>query len=516
MVWLLALLLSQADDPTTVAAKLDAAIGGIPGIAGKPEPKPVGDDAFIRRLYKDLVEVAPTAAEAQAFAADPNPNKRAALIDQLLADDRFGGYWARRFTSTWFGDPSKLRFVDLQGLPEGFEQKVLKNFEGWLAGRLRKDVPWNQVVYDILDSRGTTEGDPAMAYKLSFYRGKEMPLDFAQGMARDFLGIRLYCTRCHDHPYDRWTIDDLYGMAAFIARQRVRIVDGTMVELKHSDSGELILPGARALVIEPKFLFGGKPGQFDDRMKLLGFYLSQRSTIQVPRVLVNRAWAWLFGAGIHHPLDDFGLMYKPISPALLDILTRDVADHQISLRRLVQVICLTKAYQMPTPEEMPEVATFRHLARARASTLGYSPLGDSPPVIPLAFDAPAAWERVRDRQGSKALFIVRGKQDASQRAEFALLQGNMSRWTVNSNLKQFVNPKVTKDLLEGKLKATWKEVAGPNTCIRGQDGPTEFVAIAVVVEAPAGPFTFRFEGPASVVEEWRAEVVALVKSAVPR
>src|SRR5439155_930451 len=120
----------------------------------------------------------------------------------------------------------------------------------------------------------------------------------------------------------------------------------------------------------------------------------------------NRVWGWLFGVGIVHPVDDFNLRSKAISSPLLEALNRDTIDHQYSLKRLVRVLCNTRGYQMPTPEEEPDAVTFRHLVRARVVKDAYVPIGERPPAPPLAFDVPAAWTRVKPKFGAKALYVV--------------------------------------------------------------------------------------------------------------
>jgi hypothetical protein len=143
-----ALLLLQADD--LPSATLDSAIKAISGYHERTTTKPADDDAFLKRLYADLLGGPPTNAELQAFVADVLPKKRAAAIDQLVTDDRFNDFWARRFTRVFFGDPDKLRIDDMPGV----ETAAVRNFERWLSAEFKKDTPWTDIVYRILNARG--------------------------------------------------------------------------------------------------------------------------------------------------------------------------------------------------------------------------------------------------------------------------------------------------------------------------------------------------------------------------
>jgi hypothetical protein len=236
---------------------------------------------------------------------------------------------------------------------------------GWFKRQLIKETPYTDVVRYMLDARGTDEGDPALAYKLSFYKEEGQAIEFANGVAKHMLGIRILCARCHDHPFDRWTVQDYYGLAAFNVRQRVRGFGNGgekdsvgHVEVKYADEGEMeiqrspdandkdskvkLAQGGKA---DPVFLFGGAAGKNDDRAKVLGQLITQKANTQLPRAMVNRVWSFLFGRGIVHPVDDFNLKNKALSPALLDNLTRAFVDSKYSIKELVKLVCNTDVYQ---------------------------------------------------------------------------------------------------------------------------------------------------------------------------
>jgi len=225
----------------------------------------------------------------------------------------------------------------------------------------------------MLDARGTDEGDPALAYKLSFYKEEGQAIEFANGVARHMLGIRLLCARCHDHPFDGWQVKDYYGLAAFNVRQRARGFGNSSekdavehVEVKYADEGEMeiqrspdandksakvkLAQGGKA---DPVFLFGGAAGKNDDRAKVLGMLMTSKANTQLPRALANRVWSWLFGKGIVDPVDDFNRRNKPLSSALLENLARTFVDGKYSIKYLVKAICNTETYQRSAESEAP-------------------------------------------------------------------------------------------------------------------------------------------------------------------
>jgi hypothetical protein len=516
---------AQGVDEPTASANLDAAMKSISGYNLRDEPKPIGDEAFLKRLLKDLVDVAPTEAELKTFASDPDPKKRSAMIARLVEDDRFSTFWAGRFAEVFFGDAEKLKFTEIYDRPPGLEVRVVKQFKEWLAGKLKKDISWNEIVSAMLDARGTTEGEPAMAYLLSFHRGKGLAVEFPLGVARHFLGIRLTCAQCHDHPYDKWRIEDYYGMSSFVIRQKVRIVAG-VPELKYSDEGEVQFPnlgGSKTAEVKlskggtgsPNFLLGGAAGRNDDRMKALAGFLTDRSNTQFTRAWVNRVWGWLFGYGILHPVDDFNLKNRALSPALLESLVRDTRDQNHSLKRLIRVICNTAAYQMPTPEELPHASTFRHSAMLRVQRGPYYPLGRNAPALPVALDAPVEWVRVGARDGAKASYLIPNKSDKTRTVELSLRSGKVDKDAMDSLKNQFEYHKANakEEVLEGKTKVTLTEISGKYCCDRMLDGPTEYLIWLASFEAADGKsYYLKLPGPAEIVGGWREEFLSLLKS----
>jgi hypothetical protein len=517
------LLLAQAapDDAPLIVPQIDAAVRGIAGYNQRAELRPVADDVFLRRVMKDLVDAAPTDAEAKAFAESTDAHKRSKKINELLADQRYGKFWARRFVEVFFGDVNRQRWTELPELPPGREAVFIAACGDQLAHQFNKDVPWTEVVSGLLDARGTTEGDPSLAYLLSMRRGKGYTREFAEKVPRELLGIRLACARCHDHPYDKWTMGDYYGMAGFVVRQRAKVY-GENIEAKYSNFGEMKMdsgglpasaPFHEGEEVRPKFLYGQKPGENDDRMKSLIGYLTERSTNQLPRMLANRTWGWLFGYGVLHPVDDFNLRNKATSPALLELLTKSLIDGGYSLKQLLRVICNTQAYQMPTPAEAPEGESFRHLAAKKAGPRVYEKLPLKPPALPVAFEAPEGWTRVPARTPAKAVYLVPHKDDKARTVELGLYEGKLDE-AGYENVTGKIDPlKKSVQNLKGKdgTKIALIEVTGTNWCQPTAEGPVDYRFWVAVIDAKK-PLYFRVGGPGDHLDPWRADLISLLQS----
>jgi hypothetical protein len=502
------LLLVQTQQVRDVADALDAAVQRISGYR-PPDAPIVDDETFLKRVFKDLIDEAPSAAEIAAFIADVAPDKRARRVDRLLEDDRFAEFWSKRFGQGFFGDLEKPRPLQILDKPPGIELRLVQRYQGWLRDQLKKDAPWTQIVSGTLDARGTTEGDPALGYLLSFHRGEGAPVEFAQGMIRDFLGVQIYCARCHDHPFDRWNVEHYYSIAAFVARQQVRGVKGE-IELKYAAEGEVKDPAGK--VAQPQFLFGGRAGPVDDRMSVLVNFMTAKGNTQLPRALANRVWAWLFGAGIVNPADDFNLKNRAVSPAVLETLVKDQIGSNYSLKRLVRVICATKSYQQATSEEAPGTMSFRHLVVPKVRNGRHVAL-ENPPKLPLALEIPGSWTRVRPLDYSKAMFLVRGKADRTLTAEVSLHQGKKDKQFMETNARQLFKPQKSSAPVEPGSGSTLHELSGPCSCVARDMVPTPWLIWVVVVETPTEAFTLKFDGQADVVREWRDEFITLIKSA---
>ena len=325
-------------------------------------PSPPADDAaFLRRAFLDALGVLPGPEEARAFLADRDPEKRAKLVGGLPGRPEFADFWA-------------LKWADLlRNEEKSMGDKGVWVFTRWLRDQMARDVPLDEFARSLVASRGTTYRDPPT----SFYRTNRDPTAAAEAVGQVFLGVRLQCARCHNHPFDRWTQDDYYGLAAYfgnLARKQVNDARRDKFD-KHLIMGDevLYLAGSPGMIhprtgskVAPKPPGGPSPalGDGPDARDDLAEWLT-RDNPQFARTMANRVWYHLLGRGIVEPVDDFRDSNPPSNPALLDALTAEFVRGGMRLRPLVTLIMKSRTYALgakPEPTNRDDEANF-----ARAS-----------------------------------------------------------------------------------------------------------------------------------------------------
>ena len=340
-------------------------------------PSEVCDDAvFVRRASLDLLGLIPTADEARAFVHDADPHKRARLIDDLLQRPEFAEFWA-------------LKWADLLRIEEKtLDRKGVQNFHAWIRTAIATDRPVDEFVREIIGSRGSTYASPASNY----YRAMRDPLMRAETTAQVFLGIRLGCAKCHNHPFDRWTQDDYYGWANLFARVEYRVLENRRRDDndKHEFDGEQIVymsrkgevTNARTGEPQPPQFLGDGSHAFDrdsgqDRLEQLAGWIARPDNERFVKTQVNRVWFHLLGRGIVDPIDDFRATNPPSHPELLDTLARDFVEQDFDLRHLIRTIMNSRTYQLsavPNDTNRDDGANF---SRAQVRRLSAEQLLDS-------------------------------------------------------------------------------------------------------------------------------------------
>ncbi len=321
--------------------------------------EPATDAAFLRRASLDAIGLPPTPEEARAFLDDPAPDKRSKLVDRLLARPEFADFWA-------------LKWADLLRN----EEKVMGDkgvwvFQRWLRDQVAADVPLDEFARRIVSARGSTYRNPPA----SFYRTNGDPQTAAETVGQVFLGVRLQCARCHNHPFDVWTQDDYYGLAAYFANVGRKILDDTKRDKfdKHEINGDVIvhLAGSPRMaqprsgeMMNPKPPGGPRPDLHNDPNALddLADWLT-RDNPQFARNLANRVWFHLMGRGVVDPVDDFRDSNPPSNPALLDELAGSLKANGYRLRPLVKLIMTSRTYALgPETNEsnLDDEANFSH------------------------------------------------------------------------------------------------------------------------------------------------------------
>lgn len=291
------------------------------------------DEEFVRRVRLDVTGLLPTAAEARAFLSDTDPAKRAKLIDRLLETPEYADFWAMKWADV------------LRNTRKQVAYRGAHNYRRFLAETFAQNRPFDQFVGELITSSGDTMMNPAANY----YRVSRDPLECAETTAQLFLGVRMQCAKCHNHPFERWTQDDYYGFAAFFARvkqkkpeangEREVVFLARGGEVSHLRTGQVMKPKAPGV---PAY----EVGAAEDRRAFLAKWLADPANPFFARSVVNRIWFHLMGKGIVDPVDDFRDSNPPCNEKLLDALAADFAKSGFDFKHVVRVILNSRSYQL--------------------------------------------------------------------------------------------------------------------------------------------------------------------------
>lgn len=296
------------------------------------------DTEFIRRAYLDTLGLLPTAEEVRAFLADPSPTKRQKLIDQLTERPEFADNMSIKWADV-------LRIAD-----ETMGESGAKAFHKWLRDSFHANKPMSRLVSELLTASGpTSTSAPANYFRAARdSEGKVPPEALAEATAQLFLGVRLVCAKCHNHPFERWTQNEYYAFAAFFGQVRRRNGPGKGEETVYLDPRGEVTHLRTGEVMKPKLLGAAvvEPVQGQDRRAALAEWLTSPENPFFAKSIVNRVWSHLLGKGIVEPIDDFRDSNPPVNDALLEALAKDFAAHNFELRYLVRTIMNSRTYQL--------------------------------------------------------------------------------------------------------------------------------------------------------------------------
>jgi hypothetical protein len=305
------------------------------------------DAEFIRRVSIDVTGTLPTPVEVEKFLADPRPNKREQLIDDLLTRPAYANYFALKW-----GDILRNRLGENYNDP--YTALRTTGFHAWIRDSIAANKPYDQFVRELLTARGNivdTDAQPPVAW----YTFLNTPQLLVDDTAQVFLGTQLQCAQCHHHPYEKWSQDDYWGLAAFFGRLQWASADpkkkGNFANLSQKIE---VLPKGRVqspkpyskTYTSPKPLDGAElaiPPEEDPRQKLTDWLVHEPL---FARAVVNRYWAHFLGRGLVDPVDDMRVTNPPTNPELLEALAQDFVAHRFDLTHLVRVICGSKTYQL--------------------------------------------------------------------------------------------------------------------------------------------------------------------------
>jgi hypothetical protein len=330
-------------------------------------PAPRADDAtFLRRAWIDIVGNVPTLEQARAFLDDRSPDKRAKLVDALLASDGYASHWTNYWDDVLIGKAAKSNLVDRGA------------FRAWLHARFSENTRWDRFATELLTATGQNgiggKKAPGVGLRVGesaqpetanedvngavnwALRYEQSPQDFGGNAARVFLGVQIQCAQCHDHKTESWKQDDFrkFSSAFFHARvepidrgkpmglRRVALVDTSSAPQRFAKNPELgPIVRAHATALDGTDLEKGT-----ETRKALAAWMTSRDNPWFARAFVNRTWAHFLGRGFYDPIDDVRPSNTPTAPELLDRLTADFVASGFDVKQLVRVVCATEAYQL--------------------------------------------------------------------------------------------------------------------------------------------------------------------------
>ncbi|MBA2227830.1 DUF1549 domain-containing protein [Thermogemmata fonticola] len=307
------------------------------------------DEEFLRRVYLDLTGLPPTSAEVRAFLADPRDSrvKRDEVIDRLIGSEAFIEHW----TNKW----ADLLMVNRKFLGEAGAAA----YRQWIREAIATNMPYDRFAYTILTASGSNLSVPPASY----HKILRTPDALMENTTQLFLAIRFNCNKCHDHPFERWTQDDYYGLAAYFARTKLSedpkykgqriggsavegakplveiVADAPDGEVRHERTGQIAAP--RFPFSVPVSLSPQEP-----RRVQLAKWITSPQNPYFAKSYVNRLWSYLLGVGLIEPVDDIRAGNPPTNPELLDRLTEEFIRSGFDTRHIMRLICKSRTYQL--------------------------------------------------------------------------------------------------------------------------------------------------------------------------
>ncbi len=319
------------------------------------------DEQFLRRVFVDITGTMPSSDEHEKFLADADPQKRDKVVDQLLERKEFVDMWVMKWSE----------LLQVRTINNRVAKKPMLRYFNWLKEKIASNTPSDVMVRELLASKGGTFTDPATNY----YQTETQTLKVSENVAQVFMGMRIQCAQCHNHPFDRWTMDDYYSFAAFFSQiGRKRAEDPREQIIFNSGGGEVkhLVDGRN---MAPKFLGGETPDlKGRDRREVLAEWLASPDNPYFATNLANIVWAHFFGKGIIDEVDDVRVSNPAANAELLTELGKRFTSYKYDFRRLVGDICKSRSYQLSTqtnPSNEKDHNNFAHaeLRRLRAEVM---------------------------------------------------------------------------------------------------------------------------------------------------
>jgi len=319
-------------------------------------PSEVCDDAtFLRRVSLDLLGTLPTVDEAQSFLDDPNPRQRERWVDHLLTREEYADFWSLKWADILLVDREKL------GDRGAFE------FHRWLRGQFVRNRPYDAWVRELL----TATGDSAKFGPVNFFRSADTPDALARTVSQAFLGVRVECAQCHHHPFEKWSQEDYYSLAAFFQGLELRPLGKDRVLVLHPGYRDLTIPQTTTVVtahaLDAPVSDQLKTG---DPRRVLADWLTAKENPWFARLAVNRLWKHFLGRGLVEAEDDLRSTNPPTNGPLLDYLAAELVQSGFDLKHVMRLILNSRVYQLssePTENNQDDEQNFSHHVIRRQS-----------------------------------------------------------------------------------------------------------------------------------------------------
>ena len=316
------------------------------------------DEIFVRRVFLDIAGLLPTEEELTAFMNNKDPKKRSILIDELLERKDFTELWVMKWAEL-------LQIRTTGNNANDVTYKAALLWYNWLRDQIAENRPFNEIVEEMLSSRGGTHDVPTTNY----YKAESDVMKLTENVAQVFMGTRIQCAQCHNHPFDRWTMDDYFGFASFFTQVKRKQGEDPMEQIIYDGSGSIKNP-VTGKDAEPKFLGGEKiVVKNQTRRQAVAKWLTAPGNPWFARNTANIVWSHFFGIGIVDPVDDVRISNPATNPELLGALGAKLTEYNFDMKKLVRDICNSRTYQLSTRTNATNEADNTNFSHARVRRL---------------------------------------------------------------------------------------------------------------------------------------------------
>lgn len=317
-----------------------------------PSP-PVDDARFLRRAHLDIIGRLPTPDEVLAFLDRDDPDKRTKLVDALLQRPEYADHWANKWADLLRPNPYRVGI------------KAVLNYDNWIRDGFRQNKPWDQFATELITAKGSTWRNGAV----TLFRDRREPEEITTLVSQLFLGVRLECAKCHQHPFEKWGQEDFYSFAAYFARVAHKgtglspPISGSEEMIYTADAGEVRHPLTNQ-ALAPRPLFGEATPQADEDPRFaLARWVTSPDNPYFAQVMANRLWADMMGRGIVEPVDDLRATNPPTNGPLLEALADHFRKSGYDVKQLIRAIATSYVYTLDSAANERNIADTRNYSR---------------------------------------------------------------------------------------------------------------------------------------------------------